>query len=266
MTLPLDFFVPSILERVAHANRILVLLDFDGTLAPFEADPSSAQMPEETRRRLSMLAEHPRATVGVVSGRALGDLMPRVGIKGVVYAGNHGIEIVAQGRCFVEPCARALEPALTQIVSELRAQLLGLPNVRVEDKQFTATVHWRTANEAERTRASELVLTAVHASPHFHCRPGRHEVDILPRCGWHKGTAAHWIRRELGLDDALVLYAGDDVSDEDAFAALPAGVTIKIGRSQTQAAYFSEGPPALWSLLEQLVTALSGPVPATLLS
>jgi trehalose 6-phosphate phosphatase len=257
ITRPLATSLRSIIERVSGASQILVLLDFDGTLAPFDADPSAAQIPAPTRAWLTALAANPRVTVGVISGRSLADLMTRVGLDGAVYAGNHGIEISGRGLHFVEPFAYMLEPALRAVVSQLRVRLDERPHVQVENKRYSATVHLRGAAEEERTRASEIVLSLVHTAPQFRCRVGRDALDILPRGGWHKGTAARWIQRELDLDDALVVYAGDDISDEDAFAALPGAITIKVGETPTTAAYLADSPPDLWALLAQLEGVLT---------
>lgn len=254
---PLASFLPSIIERVACAPHILMLLDFDGTLAPFDADPSAAQIPQPARVGLRELAENPRVTAGVISGRSLADLMTRVGLDGLVYAGNHGIEIGGRGLHFVEPFAYLLEPALRAVVSEVRVKLDDLPRVRVENKRYTATVHMRGAEDKERTRASETVLGLVHAAPQFRCRIGRDALDILPRGGWHKGTAARWIQRELDLEEALVVYAGDDISDEDAFAALPGAITIKVGVTPTKAAYVADSAPDVWALLARLKGVLT---------
>jgi len=247
--------LPAIVRSAAGARHLLVFLDFDGTLAPFETDPDAAYIPSGAMHWLRKLTANPRATVGIISGRATQDLISRIGIEEMVYAGNHGIEIRGRGLHFAEPFAFLLEPVLAQILANLGNQLEGLPYARIENKRLTATVHTRGASDEERMRAAEIVLRTVHEFPQFHCRAGRHAVDILPHNGWHKGTAAQWIRRELGLDDALVVYAGDDVSDEDAFEALPGAITIKVGVTPTQACYLASSPSEIWALVAHLENA-----------
>ena len=256
-TLPLSSSLAEILRRTAGTSHVLVLLDFDGTLAPLQDQPDAAKVPEQARDLLRRLAEDSRATVGIVSGRSVGDLEERVALGGIVYAGNHGIEIRGQGLHFVEPTAFLLEPVLKKVVTELSDRVAGIPNARVEDKRLTASLNLRGVRPEHRIRASEIVLSLVGESSQFLCRPAKDAFDILPRNGWHKGRAVEWIRQHLGMNEALVIFAGDDVSDEDAFSALAGAVTIKVGDLPTAASYRAESPSEIWALLTQLETALA---------
>jgi len=111
----------EIRERVREAVALSLFLDFDGTLAPIVNDPGDARLAPGVRKRLEALAARNDTLVAIVSGRALADLRPRVGIASAIYAGNHGLEISGPeisgpelgGKpvSFVEPCALArLEP------------------------------------------------------------------------------------------------------------------------------------------------------------
>jgi len=253
----LKLSLKGVTKRVATAPHLLVLLDFDGTLAPFEADPSAARVSAPAREWLNELARCPRATVGIISGRSLADLVARVDLDGLVYAGNYGNEIRGRGLSFVEPFAFLLEPALKRLLTDLSARLSGFPEVRLEDKRRTAAVHMRGANADEAARAAAIVWSVVNACPQFRCRRSRDCFDILPRNGWHKGSTVRWIRRELDLADALVVYVGDDDSDEDAFSALPGQITIKVGAPPTQASYVADSPVEVWAFLARLTGALA---------
>jgi trehalose-phosphatase len=185
------------------------------------------------------------------------DLEERVGLEGIVYAGNHGIEIRGHGLHFVEPIAFLLEPALKKVLADLSERVAGIPNARIEDKRLTATLNLRHVRPEHRIRAGEIALELVGEASQFQCRAAKDAFDILPRNGWHKGRAVEWIRHHLGMSESLVIFAGDDVSDEDAFAALAGAITIKVGELPTSAAYRAESPSEIWALLTQLETALA---------
>ena len=82
------------LEGSIEGKHILLLLDFDGTLAPIAPTPDEAALPGETRRELERLVESAACSIGIISGRALSDVRAKVGISGITYVGNHGIEMV----------------------------------------------------------------------------------------------------------------------------------------------------------------------------
>jgi len=258
-TLPLSAALADIVRRASAAPRMLVLLDFDGTLAPFQDQPEAAIIAEPARDLLRRLAENPRVTVGIVSGRSIADLAERVAIEGVVYAGNHGIEIRGHGLHFIEPVAFLLEPALKKLVDELTLRVEEIPNVRIENKHLTATMNLRGVRRDDGVRASEILSALVEELPQFLIQPAKEAFDIVPRNGWNKGSAVQWIRNALAMNEALTIFAGDDVSDEDAFAVLTGAITIKVGEPPTAAAHLASSPSEIWALLTELETALEIP-------
>jgi trehalose 6-phosphate phosphatase len=89
--------------------------------------------------------------------------------------------------------------------------------------------------------------------------PGRRVWEIRPRVSWHKGSAVNWVASHLEHpDDRLVFFVGDDRTDEDAFASLPQGVTIKVGHAApTQARFELADPAAVELFLAWLLEKLS---------
>jgi trehalose 6-phosphate phosphatase len=247
-----------VMDRVVSAGRLLVMFDFDGVLAPLESNLDAAGIPPTVRECVSRLECDDLVTLGIISGRSLNDLIPRAQFDRVVYAGNHGNEIRGLGLRFMEPLAFISESALQDLVSTVTFSLADMPHILVENKRLTATVHMRAATADERTEVTARVVTEVHKSARFRSKVGRNDIDILPDNGWHKGTAAQWIRHQLGLEDALLIYAGDDASDEDVFAAFPGEITIKVGPGPTQASYVADSPDELWAFVAQMgaMTAL----------
>src|SRR5262249_13473414 len=104
--------LPELATRVASSPARILFADFDGTLAPFVDLPDKAQLFSGVREVLLRLAEQDGSALAIISGRDLLDLEPRVGIPGVIYAGNHGLEIRGRGLSFVEPGAAMRRCAL----------------------------------------------------------------------------------------------------------------------------------------------------------
>ncbi len=233
----------EIRARTAHA-RYLLFLDFDGTLAPIVDFPEDAALPSKTREILTTLCGQEQVRLAVISGRSLVDLKQRTGLgnlmNNVIYAGNHGLEIEGPGLHFGEPSAERSRPKLIEITARLSAQLLSIPGAQVEDKGLSASVHYRRVPDefvAEVRRHAEAVIASSNGR--FVMKEGNKIYEIRPNVPWHKGAAVNWIGTALGMQRDLAVYIGDDTTDEDAFSALPDGVTIKVGpAAATSANYF----------------------------
>lgn len=237
------------------AGRISLFLDFDGTLAPFVQDPAEARLDGGMRETLAQLSGIPRLTTILISGRSLSDIRERVGLEGVIYAGNHGMEICGGGLRFVEATAAARRQELLGLSAELAAELRDIQGAILEYKGLTTTVHYRRVAVGERARLRRVVRAAVApASRSFRLASSKMALEILPRSGWHKGEAVRWINRRLGEDEVLSLYLGDDLTDENAFRALPGGITVRVGNcTATLARYCVADPPAVREFLSWLV-------------
>src|SRR4030043_1889532 len=123
----------KVAHRLKSADPVLLLSDYDGTLTPIVDEPESAILFRETRKLLRRLAKNRRYTVGIVSGRALPDLKSKIGIDGIIYAGNHGLEIEGFGSSFLEPLAEERGPFLSMLNQALSATLRGIKGVFVEN-------------------------------------------------------------------------------------------------------------------------------------
>jgi trehalose 6-phosphate phosphatase len=235
-------YLPKLAPVLRAAPKILLFLDFDGTLAPIVEYPSSARMPSGTRQALARLASNPRFTLAIISGRALEDLRLRVGLENLIYAGNHGLEISGPGLEFIEPTAAQRLKSLGELSRHLRVRLNDIPGVEVENKVLSASVHFRRATATDHPEIRQAVEDAVVFKDNpFHITQGRKVLEIRPRVGWDKGRAVRWIQQAAGLPDALPLYIGDDATDEDAFLALPHGITVSVGKArETSAQHFLE--------------------------
>jgi trehalose 6-phosphate phosphatase len=214
-----------------------LLLDYDGTLAPMVADPAAACLNPAMYRVLTALVQHPHYRVAIVSGRALADLRTRVDGTVPYLAGNHGLEMVGPDLTYCHPLARRLRLRLAVLAQILRHDMEEIPGVWVEDKGLTLSVHLRGAPARfvplVRRRVLRRVRPAIEARQ-LALRTGKAVVEVRPRVQWGKGEAVRWLveRMRLGMPAAsgLIVYMGDDETDEDAFHALnTTGLGIVVG-------------------------------------
>jgi trehalose 6-phosphate phosphatase len=254
--MPLQLFnhLSDIESRLAVSQRVLLFLDFDGTLTPIVEVPDQAVILTETRTILQRLSQNASCSVVIVSGRALSDVRERVGLAGLTYAGNHGLEIWGDGLHFVEPEAVQRIKILGEISRRLRERLRHIPGVEIENKVLTTSVHFRRAPRG----SLEEIRKTVHAELAFSDRifrvtRGLQVLEIRPRVDWNKGTAVRWIGECAGTVGTLSIYIGDDITDEDAFSALPEGVTVRVGHAtETAARYYLEDQSSVVRLLAWL--------------
>jgi trehalose 6-phosphate phosphatase len=250
MIQPLFDHLSGIAATVAAARHLLLFLDFDGTLSPIVEEPERAQLPLDTRNTLRTLASREGVSLAIISGRPIYDLRERVGLKNLIYAGNHGLEISGPGMHFIEPAAAQRIKALGELSRHLRTRLRHIPGAGVEYKVLSASVHFRKAPPDREEEIGERVQTAVGSLGNlFEVTMGLKVFEIRPKVNWNKGMAVRWIKQAT-TPDALPIYIGDDTTDEDAFAALPEGITISAGRAEkTSARYSLAGPDAVQRFL-----------------
>jgi trehalose 6-phosphate phosphatase len=241
----------------------VVLVDYDGSLAPIVDDPAAARpLPAgiDALRGLAPLV----ATLAVVSGRPVDFLARMVPLDRVVLVGLYGLERRVDGTTVVDPRA---EPWAEPIAAAADAAEDALPGLLVERKgRLCVTIHFRTAPDrgAEaRTVADELARRYGIDAP----MRGRMAVELRPPVAVDKGTVAG----ELARGNANAVFAGDDAGDLPAFAALAALVdagelehAVAVGVQSAEAPpeilgadVVVDGPGGLAELFEELAGAIS---------
>lgn len=246
----------SDLERLARTPRLLVGLDFDGTLSPLVDEPMSARMIPAARRALDALAALPGTDVALVSGRSLADLRvisEHTDDSLFHLAGSHGAETWHPGARAGEgdadePADRAL---LAELVAEAERIVAHVDGAWVEPKAFGLGLHTRLAQSDEAMKAQrEIDALMAERAPGWRRRTGR---DILEFAFRHEGKdqAVAALRERLGA--TAVLFAGDDVTDEDALRSLGDGdLGVHVGAGDSAASVSVEDPAALAVLLDRL--------------
>lgn len=230
--------LPDLAEALAAGRRarVAVFFDYDGTLTPIASRPSAAVLSEEAREAVRGLAE--LALVVVVSGRGLEEVKGLVDLPGLVYVGSHGLEIEGpEDLRWVAEEARASLPEVEAVAARLARELGGVPGCLVERKPFSVAVHTRLAYDPHDRELVEQEVTRLEETTRGRLRlqRGKEVAEFGPDVPYDKGTAVLWLldrlRPPMGWD--LVLYVGDDETDEAAFgvlAGLPAAVAgIRVG-------------------------------------
>jgi trehalose 6-phosphate phosphatase len=253
----------EVVHRLKSAGHVLLLTDYDGTLTPIVDKPELATFPQETRKLLRKLAKNSRYTVGIVSGRALSDLKGKVGLGGIIYAGNHGLEIEGFGSSFLEPIAEEMRPLLNILGQVLSATVRGIKGAFVENKGLTLSVHYRTVDEIEERKVEDAfsrITDPLRVTGKIKITRGKKVYEIRPPVDWDKGKAIAWLiakcKETRAKGGALPMYLGDDITDEDGFKVIERnnGVSIFVGEGSFQSAarYFLKSPEEVVELLKML--------------
>jgi trehalose 6-phosphate phosphatase len=193
----------DLLARLAEdPTKAALFLGVDGVLAPVVPKPEDARVPDETREELRRLNGR-YALVACISGRAGADAQRIVGIPELVYVGNHGLELDGEAAGWGE---------------RLQRFLAEVDWPATENKQLTASLHYRGAPDEAAARTALEDVKARAEREGFVARFGRKVLEVLPPLDVHKGTAVRQLLAEQSLRRAL--YAGDDTTDLDGFKAL----------------------------------------------
>jgi len=239
-------------ERIRAARHLAVFLDFDGSLVPLRARPNQVWLDESGQRLLCRLAEHPRVTLVLISGRRRADLRKRVNVPAARYLGLHGWE--HRDGHSARPGSRRLMRVARRMLAE---RLRGLPGIWIEDKGPIFVVHYRGTAALATRRARRIVRETLEwLEPDLRVLAGRKVWEVVPQEIKGKGAAVSRLLEELP-QPTLSIFVGDDVSDEKAFAVLRGEVTVRVGRPRRTGAHFRlRNPLEVRAFLERLQAEL----------
>lgn len=217
-------------------KKVLLMLDYDGTVVPIAKTPSQAILSASSRKIFEKTAKNPRIKLAFISGRSLSEIKKMAGINGIFYAGNHGLEIEGPRTRFVHGKAHELSADLRTVFEHLSKKLCGYKGVLIEDKNLSISIHFRLASAADEKNIKAEVKAAVDQGK-FRLSGGKKVLEIRPKEKWDKGNAANFLADKF--KSFFPVYIGDDRTDEDAFSALKnKGLTIFVGRPGKSAAHY----------------------------
>ena len=246
-------------ERLCRtAPRLLLCLDYDGTLTPITGRPDEARPTPELLKLLSQLVQRPNVAVAIVSGRALPDLRALLPVPGLVFVGTHGCEIgTADGKTRLLVPGGVVSLAIARLHQEIAPTLANAPGLFLEDKRYALALHYRQAQPQD-TWAIEEFLTAVRAYQRKGIRleviHGKKVIEVRP-IGSNKGKAVQFLLAGE-YANTLPVYIGDDVTDEEAFTVLnERGITIVVADppQASAAQYYLHDIPDVLRFLSTLV-------------
>jgi trehalose-phosphatase len=251
MTGDLDAGLQLAVARVARVPNLLVACDYDGTLAPIVADPSQAMPMPEAVAAVRALAALPQTTVAVISGRALRDLAALSRLPSEVHlVGSHGSEFDIGFVERMDPDMAELRARLDDAITQITKNAKG---IKLERKPASIAVHTRGADRQVAGEVADAIWSRCANWPGIHITTGK-EVIELSVVATNKGYAVDALRTQFAA--SAVLFVGDDVTDENAFAQLHGpDVGIKIGGGKTGAAYSVPDPITAVRVLGLLMTA-----------
>ena len=262
------FFAPKargwdiISGSLRDRRPVLLLLDYDGTVIPIKSRPDFAVLPSPTRKLIESVAAHPGIYLGFVTGRSLNDIWGKIKNENLFYLANHGFQIKVGKYNWVHPQAKRTAHLLSAVCRDLETILDQVDGFEIEDKLLTLSVHYRNMKNWPEARLKETVANTVQ--PHadkLRISGGKKVIEIRPKESWDKGEVILKIIKLLHFPEPpLVIYIGDDLTDEDVFRILKKDqIGIKVGKSaKTAAGYYLRNPQEVLKLLRLMDKTLSG--------
>lgn len=250
---------PSLRANLASLppDRLLLFLDFDGTLTPIVSRPDRVRLKASVRGLLRRLAK--AMPIVIVSGRALSELQRLVGVPALRYVASHGLvyrEPGAKVRWFGRPASRR---HVRGWVLALERAAKGIAGALVEDKESSVALHDRSVRPADRRTLRRRALRALEpwlAGRQAALIHGKRVLEVRPAASWNKGTAVARLLNEPWARGRSPVYFGDDRTDFDAFRVLRGrGLSVRVGgrRSVAGEAAWLNSPEAVESLLRWLL-------------
>jgi trehalose-phosphatase len=239
----------KIVRQIRGTKRIVIFLDFDGTLVRIAPLPDAVSLQKETRDVLRKLGKHPKVELIIVSGRRRADLQRFIGIRNIKYLGLYGWENKNNKKLRIPE-----RLALKQTLMALLAELPAYPGAWIEPKNNSFSVHFKGLNVETKRELQQAVKKRVALrSETLQAMTNLRDVEVAPISIGNKGIAVQKILRKPAKRGALAIYFGDDLSDEPGFAASENGVSVLVGRRRaTRAQFFLRGPAEVTAALRRM--------------
>ncbi|XP_057971889.1 probable trehalose-phosphate phosphatase J isoform X2 [Malania oleifera] len=258
-------------EQITNASKgkkIVMFLDYDGTLSPIVDDPDRAFMSDAMRATVRKLARY--FPTAIVSGRCRDKVYSFVRLAELYYAGSHGMDIKGPSKkgskckksqtILCQPASEFL-PMIDEVYQTLQERTKSTPGAKVENNKFCLSVHYRCVDETKWNSLAQQVKSVLKEYPKLRLTQGRKVLEIRPTIKWDKGKALEFLLESLGFancNDVLPVYIGDDRTDEDAFKILRDrgqgfGILVSKAPKDTSASYSLQEPAEVMDFLQRLV-------------
>jgi trehalose 6-phosphate phosphatase len=247
----------ALAAQVLSARPSALVSDLDGTLSPIAPTPEQAYVLPGCRRSLERLKDG-LDLVAVISGRPGSEAQRLLGVAGVLYLGNHGLDPwIGLKRPMGPPSGNegTASRSLRLAVEDLKETLAGQPGLRFEDKEATIAIHYRSAPDPKAVRSLVLAAAAQAAARHgLAVGEGKRVVELRP---------SHWAGKGAGLEELArgralrgLVYLGDDHPDLHAFETL---ARLRQREDLLALSIGVAGPEAPSELADRADVVLAGP-------
>ncbi|KAM3304417.1 trehalose-phosphate phosphatase B [Capsicum chacoense] len=222
------------MKSIAKGKKIVIFLDYDGTLSDIVPNPEEAFMTDKMRMVLGEVAD--RFPTAIISGRKREKVQDFVQLKNVYYAGSHGLDIEAplnslkckdsnemDNKIVLYQPAKEFLPEKDKVLNLLSERTKDIKGVNIEDNKFCISIHFRHVHSKDLDTVENVISVILKEYPNFLVSTGKKVYEIRPNIAWDKGHALEYLLENLGFgnsDDVLPMYVGDDRTDEDAFKVL----------------------------------------------
>jgi len=243
----------NLIDQFRTAKSKLVLLDYDGTLVPFESTPDKAKPTTHVESLLEKLNQRSQTQVIIITGRQFQSIDRFLGHLPITIIAEHGAMIKENGNW--EPRLHLDNSWKDHVMVILKKWTLFCPNSFVENKSFSISWHYRNADEFLGTSCAWLLqmeIKGMFTSKNFKIIEGNKVVEIIP-ANIGKGEATEYVLNRCPHD--YILSIGDDTSDEDMFRVLSASEeyhTVKVGTGHTAAKHRVDHVEGVLWLLETI--------------
>lgn len=257
---PLFFNLKYIFSKISKRGRIFLFLDYDGTLSPIVERPDKAILPLKTRHILSRLIDNKRIVVSVVSGRMLKQVKNLVRLKGIHYAGCHGLEIEKADKAYLFPRLPKLKVQIDDVKRRLKIELRDIAGWEMEEKGIIFALHYRRVKSNNIAKLKNIFYNIIRpytAGGEIITARGKMVLEVRPALDWDKGRYCLYLMDKLKYKGEKItpVYIGDDTTDETAFKALRRkGITIfvKGERKTSLAEYYLNSTNEVTDFLSRL--------------
>jgi trehalose-phosphatase len=245
----------NIRVRIQQAQNLFLFFDYDGTLTPIVSRPELALCPSEVKKLLEKLRDLPGVYLAIISGRSLEDLKGKVEVPGIIYVGNHGLEIENPSGRHKKILSSTRTKELKKITQNLWNSLKEIPGILFEEKGPILSVHYRNVPQKYFTQIPQVLEKELQKwKDHWKMASGKMVLEIRPKVDFHKGKAVKEILKAFLSGGLLPIYLGDDQTDEDAFRVLKGqGISVVIGPDGylSEADFFLQNPDEVQEFLSR---------------